>query len=128
MCSLSTLMRCQVQEEVYRTIRTLIKPTPITQSSTDKCQGVLLLNARKEVVVLSKRLLDACPPARNTGASAYPPSPDTPVVVTSQDIVKLDRLLCVTRQIGDGCGGRRVCTSAHCSACVYMNVGVAVCP
>ncbi len=88
-------MTSQVLEEVYRTIRTLVKPNPVTQGSTDKCQGVLLLNARKEVVVLSKRLLDACPPSKNNGAKAFPPSPDAPVVVTSQDVVKLDRLLYV---------------------------------
>ncbi len=75
-------------EEVTRTIRTLMKPAAVAQSSTDKLNGFLLLNARKEVVVLTKRLLELCPAVIQSTATTEP----TPAQA-SQGKAVIDRLL-----------------------------------
>ena len=65
-------------------MRTLIKPDPIHQSATDKCYGFLLLSGRKEVIVLTKRLLEICPSL---------PAPPAAAVADSDKCVVIDRLL-----------------------------------
>ncbi len=87
---------------MHRTIRTLAKPAPVQQGSTDKRQGILLLTSLKEVIVLSKKVLEACPPAKFGGACKVPevpppppgPAPDANIAPAPAS-VKLSRLLYV---------------------------------